>query len=156
MKLISREYEFERPLQSGFQSPVASSTPGWDPYDVWCTRVRAELRPVVPGAELPGKLRVISDITPAAPEKPTPAAASKMERAANAFLPIVFVLLIVLALSRELVGLFGFDVVAAVFGVMTPAARVIHVLLGVSALYCAFVLSLQRRRHSRPFTGTSR
>jgi len=148
MKSISREFEFERPLQPGFQSPVASSTSGWDPYDVWCTRVRSGLGPVIPITEPPRKLRAVPDIVPATPEKPAPAGTSRTERAANAVLPIVFVLLIVLALSRELVGLFGFDVVAAVFGVMTPAARIIHVLLGVSALYCAFVLSLQRWRRS--------
>jgi uncharacterized protein len=145
MKLISREFEFERPLQPGMQSPVASSAPGWDPYDVWSTRVRRDLLPV---AELPRKLWVVSDVVQVIPEKPVPARVSKKERVASAVLPIVFILLLLLALSRELMGLFGIDVVAAVFGVMTPAARVIHILLGVAALYCAVVLSAQRRRHA--------
>lgn len=145
MKLISRDFEFERPLQPGVQSPMASATSGWDPYDVWCTRVRREL-PAVP--ELPRKLRVVPNVVQVTPEKASPSRVSKKERAANAVLPIVFVLLVVLALSRELVGLFGIDVVATVFGVMTPAARLTHILLGVAALYCAFVLSVQRRRRS--------
>jgi uncharacterized membrane protein YuzA (DUF378 family) len=124
---------------------MRSSVTGWDPYDVWCTRVRSELPPV---AELQRKLRVVPGIVQVVSQEPRPAKVIKKGRAANAVLLIVFVLLIVLALSRELVGLFGIDVVAAVFGVMTPAARVTHILLGVAALYCAYMLSVQRRRRA--------
>ena len=56
MKIVSREFEFEQPLQPGMQSPVASSAPGWDPYDVWSTRVRSQWLPVSP--EKPASMRV--------------------------------------------------------------------------------------------------
>jgi uncharacterized membrane protein YuzA (DUF378 family) len=80
-----------------------------------------------------------------AAEKPVQPRPGKKDRAASAVLPFVFVLLLLLAFSRELMELFGIDVVSDVFGVMTPAARIIHILLGIAALYCAFVLSLRRR-----------
>jgi hypothetical protein len=99
MKLISREFQFEQPLQPGMQSPVPSSTSGWDPYDVWSTRVRRDLLPV---AELPRKRRVVTDAVKVTPEKPAPTKASKKERASGAVLPVVFVLLLLLALSCEL------------------------------------------------------
>ena len=150
MKLISREFEFERPLQPDVQSPLSSSAAGWDPYDVWCTRVRSELRPLSPVPDLPRKLRVLPDLVPVTPvqeaaEKPVQPRSGKKGRAANIVVPIVFVLLLLLAFSRELLGLFGIDLVSDVFGVMTPAARIIDVLLGVAALYCAFALTLRRR-----------
>lgn len=56
MKLVSRKFEFEQPLQPGMQSPVASPAPGWDPYDVWSTRVRSQWLPVSP--EKPASMRV--------------------------------------------------------------------------------------------------
>jgi uncharacterized membrane protein YuzA (DUF378 family) len=46
--------------------------------------------------------------------------------------------LIVLAiggLNWLLVGLFNFDLVAAIFGDMSPAARVVYVLVGVAAIW---------------------
>jgi uncharacterized membrane protein YuzA (DUF378 family) len=153
MKLISREFEFERPLQPGAQLPLSPSASGWDPYDVWCTRVRSELRPVSPISDLPRKLRVVPDpvqvAVPETEERPVQPGPRKKERAANAVLPIIFVLLLLLAFSRELMGLFGIDVVSDVFGVMTPAARIIHILLGIAALYCAFVLSVRLRPRVR-------
>jgi hypothetical protein len=55
-------------------------------------------------------------------------------------------LVFVLGLNRGLVGIFGIDMVAIVFGVMTPAARAAYVLLGVSAIYCAFAVVIFGRR----------
>jgi len=58
------------------------------------------------------------------------------------FVWVSLVLAVVLGLSRALVGLAGVDVIAIVFGVMTPAARAIYALLGVAAVYCAIVTAL--------------
>jgi hypothetical protein len=95
MKLISREFEFEQPLRSGTQLSAASSTSGWDPYDVWCTRVRGEPRPTV---ELPLSRRVIPPVVRVTPERASPAKVSKKERAAMAVLAVVFGLVILFAL----------------------------------------------------------
>jgi len=79
MKLVSREFEFEQPLQPGMQSPVASPAPGWDPYDVWSTRVRSQWLPVV---ELPPKLKIVPDVVPVSPER---AASMRVSRVAALF-----------------------------------------------------------------------
>jgi hypothetical protein len=48
---------------------------------------------------------------------------------------LTLVLLIVGGLNWGLVGLFGFDLVAAIFGEMSPLSRVVYALVGVSALW---------------------
>jgi uncharacterized membrane protein YuzA (DUF378 family) len=48
---------------------------------------------------------------------------------------ITLVLLIVGGLNWGLVGLFGFDLVAALFGEMSALSRIVYVLVGLSALY---------------------
>ena len=48
---------------------------------------------------------------------------------------ITLVLLIVGGLNWGLVGLFSFDLVAALFGEMSPVSRLVYVLVGVSALW---------------------
>jgi len=45
------------------------------------------------------------------------------------------VLLIVGGLNWGLVGLFGFDLVAAIFGAMSPLSRIVYALVGLSALW---------------------
>lgn len=45
------------------------------------------------------------------------------------------VLLIVGGLNWGLVGLFGFDLVAAIFGEMSALSRIVYTLVGLSALY---------------------
>lgn len=47
---------------------------------------------------------------------------------------ITLALLIVGGLNWGLVGLFGFDLVAALFGEMSPLSRIVYALVGVSAL----------------------
>lgn len=44
-------------------------------------------------------------------------------------------LLIVGGLNWGLVGLFGFDLVAAIFGEMSALSRIVYVLVGASALF---------------------
>ena len=53
---------------------------------------------------------------------------------------LTLVLLIVGGLNWGLVGLFGFDLVAAIFGEMSPLSRIVYVLVGVSALWQLLVL----------------
>lgn len=53
---------------------------------------------------------------------------------------IATVLLIIGGLNWGLVGLFGFDLVAALFGPMTPLSRLVYVLVGLSALIAIFTL----------------
>ena len=48
---------------------------------------------------------------------------------------VTLVLLIVGGLNWGLVGLFGFDLVAAIFGEMSTLSRIVYVLVGLSALY---------------------
>lgn len=48
---------------------------------------------------------------------------------------VAWVLVIVGAINWGLVGLFSFDLVAAIFGSMTAASRVVYVLVGVAGLY---------------------
>lgn len=53
-------------------------------------------------------------------------------RAINA---LTLVLLIVGGLNWGLVGLFGFDLVAALFGEMSMLSRIVYVLVGASAIW---------------------
>jgi uncharacterized membrane protein YuzA (DUF378 family) len=48
---------------------------------------------------------------------------------------ITLILLIVGGLNWGLVGLFDFDLVAALFGAMSPLSRIVYVLVGVAAVY---------------------
>ena len=53
---------------------------------------------------------------------------------------IAFILLIIGGLNWGLVGFFGFDLVATVFGVMSPLSRLVYDLVGLSALWVALDL----------------
>jgi uncharacterized membrane protein YuzA (DUF378 family) len=59
---------------------------------------------------------------------------------------IALVLLVVGGLNWALVGLFGFDLVAALFGDMTVLSRAVYVVVGLAALYALALLP----RLSRP------
>ena len=48
---------------------------------------------------------------------------------------VTLVLLIVGGLNWGLVGLLGFDLVAAIFGEMSPLSRLVYILVGLSALW---------------------
>jgi uncharacterized membrane protein YuzA (DUF378 family) len=48
---------------------------------------------------------------------------------------ITLILLIVGGLNWGLVGLFGFDLVAAIFGEMSALSRIVYTLVGLSALW---------------------
>jgi uncharacterized membrane protein YuzA (DUF378 family) len=61
---------------------------------------------------------------------------------------IALVLLIIGGLNWMLVGLFEFDLVAALFGEMTVLARIVYILVGVAAIYALIV----SRRLATPAT----
>jgi len=52
---------------------------------------------------------------------------------------IALILVIIGALNWGLVGLFNLDLVAAIFGAMTILSRTVYVLVGIAAIYIAFI-----------------
>lgn len=57
----------------------------------------------------------------------------------GAFDWIALILLVVGGLNWLLVGLFGFDLVAAIFGDMSIVARIIYVIVGLCAIYLLII-----------------
>lgn len=53
---------------------------------------------------------------------------------------IALILVIIGGLNWGLVGLFNFDLVAAIFGDMSVLSRIIYVLVCLSAIYLAVIL----------------
>lgn len=51
---------------------------------------------------------------------------------------VTMVLLVVGGLNWGLVGLFNFDLVAAIFGNMSMLSRVVYAVVGLSAVYTAY------------------
>lgn len=51
-----------------------------------------------------------------------------------------YVLVLIGALNWGLVGLFGFNLVSAIFGEMTLLSRIIYTLVGASAIIAAFAM----------------
>ncbi len=64
------------------------------------------------------------------------------------------VLLVIGGLNWLLVGLFNFDLVAAIFGEMSPATRVVYVLVGIAAVWT--LISSASLRGTRGDTETRR
>jgi uncharacterized protein len=56
------------------------------------------------------------------------------------------VLLIIGGLNWGLIGLFGFNLVAAIFGDMTAVSRLVYTLVGFAALYRVFLWRTVARR----------
>jgi uncharacterized membrane protein YuzA (DUF378 family) len=52
---------------------------------------------------------------------------------------IALVLVIVGGLNWLLVGIFKFDLVAAIFGGMSVVSRIVYILVGVAAVYMAVI-----------------
>ncbi|HHX64612.1 MAG TPA: DUF378 domain-containing protein [Chloroflexi bacterium] len=61
--------------------------------------------------------------------------AAPADRRVNTLDWIALILLIIGGLNWLLVGLFGFDLVAAIFGEMSALSRIIYILVGLAALY---------------------
>ncbi len=53
---------------------------------------------------------------------------------------IVFILVVIGGLNWGLVGIFNFDLVAAIFGDYSAISRIIYILVGISALYAIFTI----------------
>ncbi len=53
---------------------------------------------------------------------------------------IALILIIVGGINWGLVGAFGFNLVAAIFGEMSIIAKIIYVLVGLSGIYTIFIL----------------
>ena len=59
---------------------------------------------------------------------------------------IALILLVVGGLSWLLVGLFSFDFVAYIFGYMTTVAKIVYVLVGLSAIYTLLMAGTLRKK----------
>jgi uncharacterized membrane protein YuzA (DUF378 family) len=59
---------------------------------------------------------------------------------------IALILLVVGGLNWLLVGLFSFDLVAYIFGYMTTLAKIIYVLVGLSAIYTLLMTGALRKK----------
>ena len=64
---------------------------------------------------------------------------------------ISVVLTVIGALNWGLVGLFRFNLVAAIFGEMSPISRIVYVVVGVAGLYMIYLAT--RLRHHRTATA---
>jgi len=53
---------------------------------------------------------------------------------------IALILVIVGGLNWLLVGIFSFDLVAAIFGAMSVISRIVYILVGISAVYMIFFI----------------
>ena len=53
---------------------------------------------------------------------------------------IALILLIIGGINWGLIGLFDYNLVAAIFGTMSAVSRVIYTLVGISALWCISLL----------------
>ena len=53
---------------------------------------------------------------------------------------LTFILVIIGAINWGLIGLFGFNLVASLFGEMSMISRIVYDLVGISGIYCIFML----------------
>jgi len=54
---------------------------------------------------------------------------------------IAIILVVIGGLSWGLVGLFNFDLVAAIFGAMSVISRIVYILVGFSAIYLVVIFN---------------
>ena len=70
---------------------------------------------------------------------------------------VALILLIVGGVNWGLVGLFNFDLVAAIFGAGSALARLVYILVGVSALWCLTLIGrINAPAHSSTTTTSAR
>jgi uncharacterized membrane protein YuzA (DUF378 family) len=67
-------------------------------------------------------------------------ATSRARRSSVTLAWIAFWVMVIGGLNWGLVGLFRFDLVAAIFGEMSSVSRIIYVLVGVATVYSAIAL----------------
>lgn len=58
----------------------------------------------------------------------------------NILSQIAVILVIIGAINWGLIGFFGFDLVAALFGEMSGLSRIVYSLVGLAGIYMAFAL----------------
>ena len=63
---------------------------------------------------------------------------------------IAWILLVVGGLNWGLVGIFSFDLVAAIFGEMSGLSRLVYILVGLSAVYNLLAVKLILKNWSKP------
>jgi uncharacterized membrane protein YuzA (DUF378 family) len=73
----------------------------------------------------------------------------------NPLTAICFILVIIGALNWGLVGLFGMDIVAALFGDMSVMSRIIYVLVGLGAIGLLVAHFTKRRGADRAWSSGS-
>jgi uncharacterized membrane protein YuzA (DUF378 family) len=66
---------------------------------------------------------------------------------------IAFWVMVIGGLNWGLIGLFRFDLVAALFGEMSSASRVVYTLVGVATVYCALTLPALKNRREQARTA---
>jgi uncharacterized membrane protein YuzA (DUF378 family) len=59
---------------------------------------------------------------------------------------LALVLVVVGGLNWGLVGIFGFDLVATIFGEMSVLSRIVYTLVGISAVYLGAIAYYLRRQ----------
>ena len=59
---------------------------------------------------------------------------------------VALVLVIIGAINWGLVGLFSFNLVAAIFGSMSIISRIVYDLVGLAGLYLIFVVGMIQRK----------
>jgi uncharacterized membrane protein YuzA (DUF378 family) len=59
---------------------------------------------------------------------------------------VAMILVIVGGVNWGLVGLFQFDLVAAIFGTMSPMSRIVYTLVGLSALWMIYSATKMAKR----------
>ncbi len=55
---------------------------------------------------------------------------------------LTFILLVIGGINWGLIGFFGFDLVGTIFGQMSLVSRILYALVGLSAVYVAFLPSM--------------
>jgi uncharacterized membrane protein YuzA (DUF378 family) len=82
------------------------------------------------------------------PERRTTASGERHELKMSVLDYIAMGLLIIGGLNWASVALFGVDVVATLFGVLTPGTRLVYLLVGIAALYSIYLASrMATRQH---------
>jgi uncharacterized membrane protein YuzA (DUF378 family) len=73
-----------------------------------------------------------------------------MNRNLSALSWIAFILVIIGALNWGLVGAMSFDLVAALFGPLSPASRIVYVVVAIAGIYLLFDVLARRNRDIDP------
>jgi uncharacterized membrane protein YuzA (DUF378 family) len=73
------------------------------------------------------------------PERRTTPGAQRRASRLSVLDYIAMALLVIGGLNWAMVALFGIDVVATLFGVLSPATRLVYLVIGIAALYAIYL-----------------